>query len=82
MLNLTPRYTSTRIDELPAALQPLAAESFTLTGLMQGEVSQRPDELTTSLAGLLPAEALHDVTEAVCLLAWRLTTTSAYSNRW
>ncbi|MGP9545419.1 single-stranded-DNA-specific exonuclease RecJ [Psychrobacter sp. AOP7-B1-25] len=68
MLNLTPRYTSTRIDELPAALQPLAAESFTLARLYAGRGITMPDELTTSLAGLLPAEALHGVTEAVRLL--------------
>jgi len=68
MLNLTPRYTSTRIDELPTALQPLAAQSFTLARLYAGRGITAPDELETSLAGLLPAEALHGVTEAVRLL--------------
>lgn len=68
MLNLTPRYTCTRIDELPAALQPLAAQSFTLARLYAGRGIATPDELETGLSGLLPAEMLHGVTEAVRLL--------------
>lgn len=68
MLNLTPRYTSTRLDELPAALQPLAAQSFTLARLYAGRGILQPDELETGLSGLLPAEMLHGVTEAVRLL--------------
>lgn len=68
MLNLTPRYTSTRIDELPTALQPLAAQSFTLARLYAGRGITAPDELETGLSGLLPAEMLHGVTEAVRLL--------------
>ena len=68
MLNLTPRYTSTRIDELPVALQPLAAQSYTLARLYAGRGIVQPDELETQLAGLLPAEMLHGVTEAVGLL--------------
>lgn len=68
MLNLTPRYTCTRIDELPAALQPLAAQSFTLARLYAGRGITAPDELETGLSGLLPAEMLHGVTEAVRLL--------------
>ena len=68
MLTLTPRYTSTRIDELPAALQPLAAQSFTLARLYAGRGITAPDELETGLSGLLPAEMLHGVTEAVRLL--------------
>ncbi|TXD98337.1 single-stranded-DNA-specific exonuclease RecJ [Psychrobacter frigidicola] len=68
MLNLTPRYTGTRIDELPAALQPLAAQSFTLARLYAGRGIIEPDELETTLSGLLPAEMLHGVTEAVRLL--------------
>ena len=68
MLNLTPRYTSTRIDELPAALQSLAAQSFTIARLYAGRGITAPDELETALSGLLPAEMLHGVTEAVRLL--------------
>ncbi len=68
MLNLTPRYTGTRIDELPTALQPLAAQSFTLARLYAGRGIIEPDELEVGLAGLLPAEMLHGVTEAVRLL--------------
>ena len=68
MLNLTPRYTSTRIDELPAALQPLAAQSLTLARLYAGRGITEPDELETQLSGLLAAEHLHGVTEAVRLL--------------
>jgi single-stranded-DNA-specific exonuclease len=68
MLNLTPRYISTRIDELPAALQPLAAQSLTLARLYAGRGITEPDELETGLSGLLPAEMLHGVTEAVRLL--------------
>ena len=68
MLNLTPRYTSTRIDELPAALQPLAAQSLTLARLYAGRGVVQPDELETQLSGLLAAEQLHGVTEAVHLL--------------
>ena len=68
MLNLTPRYPSTRIDELPAALQPLAAQSLTLARLYAGRGIIAPDELETGLSGLLPAEMLHGITEAVRLL--------------
>ncbi|WP_352338727.1 single-stranded-DNA-specific exonuclease RecJ [Psychrobacter sp. 16-MNA-CIBAN-0192] len=68
MLNLTPRYTGTRIDELPAALQSLAAQSLTLARLYAGRGITDPDELETGLAGLLPAEMLHGVSEAVHLL--------------
>ena len=68
MLNLTPRYTSTRIDELPAALQPLAAQSLTLARLYAGRGITAPDELETGLSGLLPAEMLHGVVDAVRLL--------------
>ncbi|MGP4716630.1 single-stranded-DNA-specific exonuclease RecJ [Psychrobacter sp. T6-6] len=68
MLNLTPRYTGTRIDELPTALQPLAAQSFTLARLYAGRGIMEPDELETALSGLLPADMLHGVTEAVHLL--------------
>ena len=68
MLNLTPRYTCTRIDELPAALQPLAAQSFTLARLYAGRGIVQPDELETQLSGLLAAEGLHGVTEAIRLL--------------
>lgn len=68
MLNLTPRYTSTRIDELPTALQPLAAQSLTIARLYAARGITQPDELETGLSGLLPAEMLHGVTEAVRLL--------------
>lgn len=68
MLNLTPRYTSTRIDELPAALQSLATQSFTLARLYASRGILQPDELETQLSGLLPAERLYGVTEAVRLL--------------
>lgn len=68
MLNLIPRNTSTRIDELPAALQPLAAQSLTLARLYAGRGITAPDELETGLSGLLPADMLHGITEAVRLL--------------
>ena len=68
MLNLTSRFSGTRIDELPAALQPLAAQSFTLARLYAGRGVTESDELEVSLSGLLPAEKLHGVTEAVRLL--------------
>ena len=68
MLNLTPRYTSTRIDELPALLQPLAAQSMTLARLYAARGIVQPDELETQLAGLLPAEQLKGIIEAVRLL--------------
>lgn len=68
MLNLTPRYNNTRIDELPHALQPLAAQSLTLARLYAGRGITEPAELDTGLSGLLPAEMLHGVTEAVRLL--------------
>lgn len=68
MLNLTPRYTSTCVDELPAALQPLATHSMTLVRLYAGRGVTDPDELETSLASLLPAEQLHGVKAAVRLL--------------
>ncbi|WP_394212235.1 single-stranded-DNA-specific exonuclease RecJ [Psychrobacter piscatorii] len=68
MLNLTPRNTSTRIDELPAALQPLAAQSLTLARLYAGRGITTPDELETGLSGLLPADMLHGIAEAVRLL--------------
>ena len=68
MLNLTPRYTHTRIDELPLALQPLAAQSSTLARLYAGRGITDLLELDTGLSGLLPAEKLHGVIEAVRLL--------------
>ncbi|WP_201534699.1 single-stranded-DNA-specific exonuclease RecJ [Psychrobacter immobilis] len=68
MLNLTPRYNNTRIDELPHALQPLAAQSLTLARLYAGRGITEPAELDTGLSSLLPAEMLHGVTEAVRLL--------------
>ncbi|OLF39254.1 MULTISPECIES: single-stranded-DNA-specific exonuclease RecJ [unclassified Psychrobacter] len=68
MLNLTPRNTSTRIDELPTALQPLAAQSLTLARLYAGRGITAPDELENGLSGLLPAEQLHGVIDAVRLL--------------
>lgn len=68
MLNLTSRYTSTRTDELPAALQSLAAQSLTLARLYAARGIVQPEELETGLSGLLPAEMLHGVTEAVRLL--------------
>lgn len=68
MLNLTPRYTQTRIDELPPALQPFAAQSLTLARLYAGRGITEPAELDTGLSGLLPAEDLYGVTEAVRLL--------------
>ena len=68
MLNLIPRYTGTRIDELPTALQPLAAQSLTLARLYAGRGITDPDELEVGLARLLPAEQLHGVSEAVRLL--------------
>ncbi|MEC5209053.1 single-stranded-DNA-specific exonuclease [Psychrobacter sp. PL15] len=68
MLNLTPRYTGTRIDELPTALRPFAAQSFTLAKLYAGRGIIEPDELETQLSGLLPADMLHGVTKAVRLL--------------
>ncbi len=68
MLNLTSRYTGTRIDELPAALQPLATHSLTLARLYAGRGIIEPDELETGLSGLLPAEMLRGVERAVDLL--------------
>ncbi len=68
MLNLTPRYTQTHIDELPPALQPLAANSFTLARLYAGRGITDPADLETSLAGLLPADDLYGITTAVDLL--------------
>lgn len=68
MLNLTPRYTGTCIDELPTALQPLAAQSLTLARLYAGRGITDLDELKVGLAGLLPAEMLHGVNDAVQLL--------------
>ncbi|WP_025646380.1 MULTISPECIES: single-stranded-DNA-specific exonuclease RecJ [Psychrobacter] len=68
MLNLTPRFTGARIDELPIALQALAAQSFTLARLYAGRGIMQPEELETQLSGLLPAEDLHGVTQAVRLL--------------
>lgn len=68
MLKLTPRFISTRIDEMPIGLQALAAQSFTLARLYAGRGITEPDELETGLASLLPAEKLQGVTEAVRLL--------------
>ena len=68
MLNLTSRYKGTRIDELPIALHSLATQSFTLARLYAGRGITDPNELETSLSGLLPAEMLHGVETAVHLL--------------
>lgn len=68
MLNLTPRYTGTRIDELPTALQALATQSLTLARLYAGRGITEPAELETSLAGLLSAENLQGISTAVTLL--------------
>jgi len=68
MLNLTPRFTGSRVDELPTALQALAAQSLTLARLYAGRGIMQPEELETQLSGLLPAEDLHGVTQAVRLL--------------
>lgn len=68
MLNLTPRYPDTRIDELPAALQSLAQQSLTLARLYAGRGITGLNELETGLSELLPAEHLHGATEAVRLL--------------
>ena len=68
MLNLTSRYTINDISSFPAALQPLAAKSLTLARLYAGRGITEPDELETGLSGLLPAEGLHGLTEAVGLL--------------
>lgn len=68
MLNLTPRYTGTRIDELPTALQALATQSLTLARLFAGRGITEPAELETSLAGLLSAENLQGISTAVTLL--------------
>ncbi len=68
MLNLIPRFTGTHIDELPTALQSLAAHSFTLARLYAGRGITDSDELETSLSALLPAENLHGVVDAVRLL--------------
>lgn len=68
MLNLTSRYAGTRIDELPAALQPLATHSLTLARLYAGRGITEPDELETGLSGLLPAQNLRGVERAVTLL--------------
>ncbi|MDN6275630.1 single-stranded-DNA-specific exonuclease RecJ [Psychrobacter sp.] len=68
MLTLTPRYTATCIDELPTELHTLAAQSLTLARLYAGRGITQPDELETGLSGLLPAETLHGVSEAVRLL--------------
>lgn len=49
-------------------MQPLAAQSLTLARLYAARGITQPDELETGLSGLLPAEMLHGVTEAVRLL--------------
>lgn len=68
MLNLTPRFTGTVPDDLPASLQPLAAQAPTLARLYAGRGITAIEDMGTELAKLLPAEGLLGLDSAAAIL--------------
>ena len=68
MLNLTPRFTGTVPDDLPASLQPLAAHAPTLARLYAGRGITAIEDMGTELAKLLPAEGLLGLDRAAAIL--------------
>ena len=68
MLTVTPRFSATKIDEIPCDLQPLAQTSMTLARVLAGRGVQDVANLDTAFNKMLPANSLTGITKAVALL--------------
>ena len=68
MLTVTPRFSATKIDEIPCDLQPLAQTSMTLARVLAGRGVQDVANLDTSFNKMLPANSLTGISKAVALL--------------
>ena len=68
MLTVTPRFSATKIDDIPCDLQPLAQTSMTLARILAGRGVQDVANLDTSFNKMLPANSLTGITKAVALL--------------
>ena len=68
MLTVTPRFSATKIDDIPCALQPLAQTSMTLARVLAGRGVQDVANLDTSFNKMLPANSLTGISKAVALL--------------
>ena len=68
MLTVTPRFSATKIDDIPCDLQPLAQTSMTLARVLAGRGVQDVANLDTSFNKMLPANSLTGITKAVALL--------------
>lgn len=68
MLTVTPRFSATKIDDIPCDLQPLAQTSMTLARVLAGRGVQDVANLDTAFNKMLPANSLTGITKAVALL--------------
>ena len=68
MLTVTPRFSATKIDDIPCDLQPLAQTSMTLARVLAGRGVQDVANLDTSFNKMLPANSLTGISKAVALL--------------
>ena len=68
MLTVTPRFSATKIDDIPCDLQPLAQTSMTLARILAGRGVQDVANLDTAFNKMLPANSLTGITKAVALL--------------
>lgn len=68
MLKLTPRFTGTLPDDLPACFTQMYQQTPTLTRLFLARGIQSDQDLDYGLSALLPAQGLSDVDEAVTLM--------------
>ena len=68
MLTVTPRFSATKIDDIPCDLQPLAQTSMTLARILAGRGVQDVANLDTSFNKMLPANSLTGISKAVALL--------------
>lgn len=68
MLTVTPRFSATKIDDIPCDLQPLAQTSMTLARVLAGRGVQDVANLDTAFNKMLPANSLTGISKAVALL--------------